>query len=300
MIKIVRTHVILLGGVSMKIESKGQIEKEEVNQFLNDLTEKMNKESYQEAFNWVQDKIRACPDSEELIVQASAVLNACRIVKDIPDEEQYDASITGWLERGLLSGDEGLRTMAADALYNLCLTREEYEKAQEYLQYFSDQDPEKQYRQAMIYSRTGQFEDAYRTYEELLFSSQSRVMMILNGIYMLSLQERDFDRANHMADKIEQFAKIFEMGRYYEVSHRLDLVVQKQDKEACIELAKEMLACIQDIGSFTKSPLYSHMTFREMADEHGRTMREELLRCFRDEETFKFMDQDERWKQIIE
>ena len=124
--------------------------------------------------------------------------------------------------------------------------------------------------------------------------------MILNGIYMLNIQEKDFARAHYIADKIEQIAGSFEMGRYYEVGHRLELAVQEQDQEACVRLAKEMLYTVQDICSFTKSRLYSHMAFREEEKEYGKTMRETLLRCFRDEEIFGFMEQDERWQQIVE
>lgn len=247
----------------------------------------------------MQDKIYTFPNSEALIVQASVMLNAHRIVSEVPDAKQYDVQILAWMERGLQSRDEKLRLMAAEALYTFYLSRQAYEKAGEYLQYFSDQNPEKQYRQAALYGRTGQIEEAYRTYEELLYHEQNRVMMILNGIYMLHLQEKDLAQAHYIADKIEQMAGSFEMGRYYEVCHRLELAVQEKDKELCIELAKEMLCAIQDICGFTRSSLYSHMTFQKMEEGYGETMREGLLACLRDEETFQFLEEDERWKQVI-
>lgn len=270
----------------------------EVNEILKELKVRMEKEPYQEVFGWVQNKICTFPNSEELVVQAAAMLNAHRIVSQVPDEEQYDAQILTWFERGLKSRDEQLRVMAAEALYSFYLSRQAYEKAEECLQYFSDQNPEKKYRQATLYGRTGQLEEAYRTYEELLYHEQNRVMMILNGIYVLNLQERDLARAHYIADKIEQMAGSFEMGRYYEVSHRLELAVQEQDKEVCIELAKEMLDAIQDICGFTRSPLYSHMRFRKIEEDYGEMMKEGLLKYFRDEETFHFMEQDERWKKV--
>ncbi len=277
-----------------------KLTKEEVNDILRELKERMDKEPYQAVFSWVQDKIRTFPNSVELMVQAAAVLNAYRIVSEVPDEKQYDEQILACFERGVLGQDEELRMMAAQALYSFYLSRQDYGKAGECLEYFSDQNPEKKYRQALLYGRTGQIEEAYRTYEELLYEEQNRVMMILNGIYMLNIQEKDFARAHYIADKIEQIAGSFEMGRYYEVGHRLELAVQEQDQEACVRLAKEMLYTVQDICSFTKSRLYSHMAFREEEKEYGETMRETLLRCFRDEEIFGFMEQDERWQQIVE
>lgn len=276
--------------------------KEEINKLLQELKARMDQEPYQEVFGWIQDKIHTFPNSEELMVQAAAVLNAYRIVSEVPDEKRYDTQILEWFERGLMSRNEELRLMAAQALYSFYLSRQEYEKAGEYLQYFSDQDPEKKYRQALLYGRTGQVEEAYRAYEELLYHEQNRVMMILNGIYVLNLQEKDYARAHYMADKIEQLAGSFEMGRYHEIAHRLELAIQEQDKDACIRLAGEMLANVRDICDFTKSHLYMHLTFaktQEENEEYGTMMQETLLRCFRDDETFGFMKQDERWQQVI-
>lgn len=276
-----------------------KLSQEEINNLLNELKERMKEEPYHEVFGWIQDKIHTFPNSEELIIQAAAVLNAYRIIKEVPDAEQYDEQIFEWLERGLVSEDEELRIMAADALYSCYLNRQEYERAEAYLQYFSLRDPEKKYRQAVIYAKTGQVEEAWRTYEELLYNAQNRVMMTLSGIYALNIQEEDFARAHYVADKIEQFARCFEMGRYYEVSHRLELAVAEQDKETCIKLAEEMLACVRDICNFTKVPLYQHLTFRETAEDYGETMYQMLLQHFRDEETFRFMEHDEQWNQII-
>ena len=41
------------------------------------------------------------------------------------------------------------------------------------------------------------------------------------------------------------------------------------------------------------------MTFKKVEEDFGGTMRESLLKYFRDEETFGFMEQDERWEQLV-
>ena len=93
--------------------------KEEVYKILQELKERIQQDSYQEVFGWIQDKIHTFPNCEELIVQAAAVLNAYRIVNAVPESEQYDGQILDWFEQGLASGDEELRVMAAEALYFL-------------------------------------------------------------------------------------------------------------------------------------------------------------------------------------
>ena len=44
------------------------------------------------------------------------------------------------------------------------------QKAEEYLVYFSEQNPERKRKQAYIYSKTNRENEAYKAYEELVFS----------------------------------------------------------------------------------------------------------------------------------
>lgn len=278
-----------------------ELTEEEVNELLARLRERLEKEPYQDAFAWAQDKIRTFPNSESLMVQAAVVLSSYRIVKGVSDAAQYDTQIIEWQERALESEDEKLRTMAADALYTFCLSREEYGKAQEYLQYFSEQNPDRQYRQALLYSRRGQVEEAYEAYEKLLFQMYNRALMICNGICLLDMQERDFERAHYMADKMTQLAGAFDMGKYQAAGGRFMLAVEERDPDACAASAQEMLAGVQEICGYTQSPLYSHMTFpyRESAEQYTGRLREALLKYLRDEETFAFMAGNERWKRML-
>ena len=70
---------------------------------------------------------------------------------------------------------------AAESLYGFWLRKEEYEKAESYLAYVSDQNPEKKRKQALIYSKTGRVKEAYRAYEELLFSAYGSLNMVFGG-----------------------------------------------------------------------------------------------------------------------
>lgn len=278
-----------------------KLTREEVNDLMTVLAEKLDGESYQEVFEWVRNKIRTFPNSEELMVQAAVTLMGYCIVREIPEAKQYEPQLLAWIERGLQSEDEHLRTQAAQILYSFYLTREAYEKAEEYLQYFSEQNPEKQVHQAVLYSRTGRTAEAYRVYEEQLFEVHNRASMILNCIFALDLQERNWERAHYMADKIEQFEQVFEMGRYYEKVNRFQLAAETKDREACLTLAKELLAGVEDIGGYVRSPLYSHRSFdfRKAPEAYGQELRASLLRCMKEDESFDFMKEEAQWKELI-
>ena len=61
-----------------------------------------------------------------------------------------------------------------------------YDKAEEYLHYFSDEGTERKRIQAVIYSKTNRKEEAYKAYEEILFSEAQVLYMVFNSLYMLS------------------------------------------------------------------------------------------------------------------
>ena len=188
--------------------------------------------------------------------------------------------------------------MAADALFAFYLNDKQYEKAEECLRYYAEQNPDRKLKQARIYSSTGRTEEAYKTYEEQLFSMYQMTSMLFNGIEMLAAQDENMDKVRTMVDKQSALAEIFEMGEYHKVSSRLELAVMEKDVETTITIMQQLLAGIDDINHFTKASLYEHMIFREMRPEFAEQIREDLLKSFRNEETYGFLKGDCRWEEL--
>ena len=180
------------------------------------------------------------------------------------------------------------------------MRKEEYETAEKYLEYFSIQNPEKKRKQAQIFEETGKLQKAYQTYEELLFNDYQRVSASLHGIYMTALKEKDMDRAHFMAGKQTELARCFEMGKYYEVSGKLELAVIEKNADEVIATVKEMLETVEHIGDFRNSRLYEHMKFKTVEREFVEKLKENLIKCFRDEETYGFLQKDKRWIELLE
>ena len=149
------------------------------------------------------------------------------------------------------------------------------------------QDPVKKMKQAQIYGKTNRISEAYKAYEELLYSHYQLASGALHGMYMLAMDQGEMDRAHMLVRKQEELARCFEMGKYCE------------DADTVIATMKEMLSSIGQIGSFYRSPLYGHMEFKEMRGEFLAELKNNLLKCFRDEESYGFLKEDERWKEIV-
>ena len=152
-----------------------------------------------------------------LILQFSVVLNAQLMFKNIPDTDSYETCILQWFERVLKSDDEQQRNYAADSLYNNYLRKENYIEAEKYIAYFSEQNPERKRKQAVLYSKTGRTEGAWKAYEELVlsmhmsFKKQDRVFV----------EEMRKNLLECFADQ-ETFGFLKNEKRYMEIIQRRD------------------------------------------------------------------------------
>ncbi|MCI6042624.1 helix-turn-helix domain-containing protein [bacterium] len=275
------------------------LSEKEIADFVQEADRRFQTEAYEEVFCWIKDLIQTYPNCKQLIWQMAVILDAQRILQELPEPEKYEDFILECFTRVLESREEKLRTGAADSLFGFYLRKEEFEKAETYLAYFSEQNPERKRKQALIYSKTGRMEEAYRVYEEILFSGYQMMSMVFSNMYGLAVQTNRMDKAHYYIDKLEQLAKLFEMGKYYEASNRLELAVMEKDVDTVLKTVEIMLGNVEDLGDFTKNQLYEHMTFKKPGKDFIEKMREMLLKCFHDEETYDFLKDNKRWQELL-
>ena len=272
---------------------------EEINEIVCEADSKLKEESYDEAFLWAKKKLEQYPNCEELILNIAIIFDAQRIVHEVSNKAEYDDYLCSLYVRVLDSDDETIRIRAADSLVGFYMRKKQYDKAEKYLEYFSIQNPERKRKQAQIYAETGRVKEAYKAYEELLFSDYQRVSMELHGMYMLALQDNDRKRAHRLVDKQKELARCFEMGKYYEISSGLELATLEKDTDSVVTIMEEMLSCVEQIGDVRKSQFYEHMEFKEIREDYMAEVKENLLKCFCDEESFGFLKNDERWQRLV-
>ncbi len=248
----------------------------EISQLMQELNQRLKEESYKKAFDWAENKIRLYPNSEMLIWQMAAVLDAHRLMKAIPDGEQYDEKILSWYQQALGSSNETIRSGAADSLFHYYFHKEMYDQAEAYLAYFSEQNPERKRKQASVYAKTGRIQEAYKAFEELLFSGYQMLSMVFHSIFMLAIEEKNVEKARKMAVKQSELARLFEMGRYHEISCQLELAEMDQNEVRKQKILQEMMECVDEIAGFTRSELYEHMVFKEVSTEFIEEVKESL------------------------
>lgn len=270
----------------------------EINHIIKELDKKLKTQAYDEVFWWAKKTIESYPNCGQLIWQAAVVLDARRQLSDGAESEEYDKYICSWYMRALNSEEENIRNSAADALFSFYSRKGNYEKAEEYLKYFSEQNPERKRKKAQIYAKTGRREEAYTAYEELLFSGYQTLSMVFCNLYSLAMQDKDTDKARFLLEKHSALVKVFDMGKYHEISNELDFVTAKKDVENTISVMRQIMENIHTIYDFVDSPLYTHMVFRKADPEFAAQLKENLMKCFRDEETYGYMKENEQWKAL--
>ena len=272
---------------------------EEINEIVRKADRRLKEETYDETFRWARKKLEQYPNCEPLMLNLAIFFDAYRTVHEVPEDEKYDEYLCSLYVRMLGSREEATRVRAADCLFGFHMRKKQYDKAEKYLEYFSIQNPERKRKQAEIYAATERIQEAYKAYEELLFSDYQRISTELHQMYLLALQNDDRKRAHWLTDKKVELARCFEMGEYYEVSDRLELAALEKDADTVLDTMEAMLSNVERLVDFRNAPLYEHMEFKELSEEFLAGVRENLLKCFRDEETYGFLKNDRRWKELV-
>lgn len=276
---------------------KDELTDEEINQYLSKIQKELESKNFHDIFLSVKEKIEEYPNCEKLIWQAAVILDAKRMATKLPNKDNYDNVIFGWYERCLLSEDERIRNQAADSLFHVSVRKNDYEKASQYLNYFSMENPERKRKEALVNRKTGRRTEAYRAYEELIYSGYQHIQMVLNDLRILYMEDDNHEMAKKLVDVSSSAASTFEMGKYNEVCFGLDVAAWERDVLWTVQLMQEILDSVEMIGDFTKSKLYQHMTIKSVDPVFFVDLKQELLKSLGDE-TFNYMQGNEDWEKL--
>lgn len=276
------------------------ISEDEINDIVQELDTKLQTQPYAEVFAWAQRLVQEYPNCNQLIWQVAVILDAGRMVRDVENKEQYDEPIMRYFQTVLQDEDAQMRKKAADSLFGFYIRKGEYERAEECLQYFSQEDPARTLKQAQIYKQKGMEEETYKAYEQLVLTNYQIFDQALSMLYMLSMEKGDYARAKRYLDKQSALARTLEMGRYNELAGYLDYAASRKDVEETVRIAKELLENIHTLGGFSKSFLYEHLHYKPVEQSFCDRVKKRLFACMRDKDSFAYMEGCEEWERMMQ
>lgn len=272
---------------------------QEVGDLIKEADRRFSSDGCQNTYKWVKAQIEMYPNCEVLVHSLCLMLDAHCVLDRTSDAENYDAFILSCYERLLKSSDETVRNAAADALYGYYLRKNDFKAAEGCLSYFSKENPERRRKQAVIYEKTGSLQDAYKAYEELIFSSFQMMDAVLNSLTRMKLEANDLKGARYYVEKRKALITLLEIGEYGTYAAELSLVQAERDKDKTIDCVQGLLGQTASLGAFAGSPLYSHMTFKEMDPDFKEKVTEITFSELYCGSGFEYMKNDPRWAEIL-
>lgn len=260
-----------------------ELSPQEVAEIIGKMTVDWKTMSFDEMMDNVKQKAAEYPNCEMLLCQMACILESQKIIRRIPENEQQDAFICSLFERALSSQDEQIRCAAAGALMGVYKRKRQFDQAEKYLDYFSDQNPEKKCRYAQICAEAGKVQEACKAYEESLFMGYQRLNQIFQSLFVLAVEADEEVRMRFLAEKQEMLASCFDMGAYYQATVRMNLASALKDEKMARTVMQEMLEALPEMDASKSSMLYAHMTFKPLTPDFIKDLRENLIRGFEEE-----------------
>ncbi|MDE6435232.1 MAG: helix-turn-helix domain-containing protein [Lachnospiraceae bacterium] len=271
----------------------------EIIEIIEETDRKFKTSSYDEVFLYVKQTINKYPNCFQLIWQLAVISDARLTIDEIKDTEKYDAQILEWYKQALTCEDREIQKQAADSLFEYYMRKEDYAKAEKYISYFPTESAEHKRKLAVIYSKTNRRSEAYKAYEEILFSEYQMLSLVIYSLYMLSAEDGCQEHARMWVQKASGLAELFDMGKYRMVSCKLEPAIQEQNIHDTIDIAKTLLSSLEDLWIFSQSDMYAHMKFKEPDPSSYAELRDNLLQSFRDKKTFAYMEGCKEWEDLI-
>lgn len=270
---------------------------EEINRMIEGIDDKIKQEGYDSTFQWAESIMEEYPNCFRLIFQLTQVLDSYRVIYKIDNPEGYDDRIRERYERLLECKDYGIEQSCASSLFLFYMKKEEYEKAQEYLNRIPAQGYPTRQMQANLYMCQGKAEEAYPLYEQILFTGFSDINGAMNGILSLAMKENDIQKVRCIVEKQKKLAALLEMGPYMEAVPGLGLAIYLHDKEEILRTLSDAIHSMRNMYSFRTSELYSHMRF---SDTEIRQIALMFLRSLEDDKDITFIKEDDRYQKLLE
>lgn len=200
------------------------------------------------------------------------------MILGLQQEEEYVSWIKNTYKTLQESKSEKIRRNASDGLYAFYIGRKQYAEAEECLEYYAVEDPERKRKLAPILYGTGKYDEAYKTLEELLFFDYQRIIVELHELFTLAMETDNPKKAKTFVEKAGALAKLFEMGEYHENACRLEYAAAMKNGDETLE----------------------HMDFNPSSSSFAQTMIASQLKHFLEDDTYSFAKESPKWETFKE
>ena len=277
---------------------KDDLTDEEVNFFIKYLEDHFNDKPFEQLFTEAADKIKEYPSCDKLKWNIASMLDAWLMFYPLPEGDKYDSQIYDWFSQLLDSEVDNIKKGAALSLYRFYYKKEEYNEAEIYLAYLSEDDPERKSLHADILSKTGRTEEAFRKHEAILLKHISDMQITLSSLYTMYKEQGNMEMTHKIVDKQCGLAELFEMGKYHAAAPAISLAEHEKDVEETEHLMRMIIDNTDSAFGYTESDLFSHVGFEIYQSSFVKKLKDDVIERFKDENVFGYMKGNEFWEKL--
>ena len=277
---------------------------QEISRFSQELADEIKKHGFARGFALAISNVQRYPSCGPLIHTTALLLDGALIMSDLSLEEKqrYTEQITALYQRAFQSDDPDVRRHAATMLSSKYMQKEDYEKAQEYLDTLPEQGMDKRLLQARLYIEKGRLDEAAQLLERKLLTQLNEIQAILMHLADIALKEDNPGVAAHIADTYQSAARLFDLWDYNAYTVSFNVALASRDIPTSLELMKAMLESIFSPWAASDSPLYRHALANYSQDRQRQqqtAILPPLLTAFETDPQFEFLRSHEEFKKLI-
>jgi transcriptional regulator with XRE-family HTH domain len=262
----------------------------EIDKIVREISVEITTLGYGETFDKVSKLIKEYPSCDKLILYTAQILNAYLLMQEIEDKEKYRKQITAWFELVAFGENKELSNMATASLCQDYMANGNYEEAQKLLDQIPSHGLDKRIIQANLYSKQGNYSDAYKIHEEMIYQNANGLIGSLMQITQLKCKEKKYEEALMYAKLSRTVAENFELGQYIASSSEIAIALELKNKDDTLRLLDEMISGINDINYVKKSKLYTHMEFKK--DDSFVALKDLIKKSFKNDSDLDFIRDD--------
>lgn len=279
---------------------KEDLSDKEIGNFTNEIFEIISTENFDVAFEKAMDKIHEYPTCNNLILTVASVLQGSLYMFGIENKDRYEVHIEKLYTNVAESEDFEMKNRAISMLINKYLQREEYEKAQVYINKLPGVTYDKKQLQGNLYIKSGEFEKAYEIFEGKLMNSANDIFTSLMSMMEIALKEGNNEEAKYFAQVLEKTTKLYDLWYYnYHIAY-FQLYSEQKDRENFISTLKNMLASMDKKWDISKSNLYKHIKVKE-SELDNKKLFTPFINSLKDDKNkeLDFIRDDEEFNKLI-
>lgn len=287
---------ILKTDVNTLLAFDEELSEQELNQIILDLNADLTQKNYEQAFQKGEALTLKYSSCDSLIFSVASLLFGYLGILGVKDRAKYEVKILAWYELLANSTDTKIRELAIVPLCRYYIEHEDYDKANALLDSIPPLGFDKRITEADLLIKQKNYDEAYTSYEKILYESASKAYSILLSILQLKCMQEDYVTGAKYATLAKETATHFELGAYMIFAPELLLAAQQKEKDKTLCSLEQLLRSLQENSLQTASTLYPHTQFGKQPSIQIQEMMKTSLKTDHD---FDFLREEPTFQKLL-